>query len=146
MELEKLAEVFEQFKGMIRAAFLFGSRAEGNAGPMSDYDFAVLPREGVRKLDLISELLPALVEELSVPEDKVDIVLLSDPLPEELWYRATLLGIPLYVESGDLLTQLRLRGLRFLDFKVHVRKLKLLEISLEVRENEASPLPQPHQE
>ncbi len=119
---------------MIRAAFIFGSQIEGRAGPLSDYDFAVLPKHGYErgegKLELISDLLPALTRELGVNEDKVDIVLLVDPLPEELWYRATVRGIPLYVESDELLTDLRLKGLRFLDFQVHVKKLRLMELAL----------------
>ncbi len=133
MDLKRLGRVFESC-GKVRAAFLFGSRVEGKAGPLSDYDFAVLPERGyergVKKLNLISELLPELARELGVSEDKVDLFFLTGDLPEELWYRATVKGIPLYVESQDLLTELRLRGLRFLDFKVHERKLKLREIAL----------------
>ncbi len=134
MNLERLEKVFRSCSNMIRAAFIFGSRIEGRAGPLSDYDFAVLPKpdyeRGRKKLKLISELLPRLTRELGVDEDKVDIVFLVEPLPEELWYRATVRGIPLYVESEDLLTDLRLRGLRFLDFQVHVKKLRLKELAL----------------
>lgn len=62
MEIEGLKEVFRKHRGEIRAAFLFGSRVEGRAGPLSDYDFAVLPKReymrGEGKLELISSFCP----------------------------------------------------------------------------------------
>ncbi|MEM2604064.1 MAG: nucleotidyltransferase domain-containing protein [Candidatus Korarchaeum sp.] len=133
VNLSDLKMIFRDHSEMLRAAFLFGSQVEGKAGPLSDYDFAILPREGYERgegwLKLVSELLPILAEELGVSEGRIDLVALVDPLPDELWYRAILRGIPLYVEEG-LLAELRLRALRFLDFKVMVEKLKLREVTL----------------
>ncbi len=130
----RLSGLFRRHRGRVRAAFLFGSRVEGRSGPLSDYDFAILPAPGLdagkARLDLISELVCDLATELGVREDLVDVVLLTDELPEELIHRAVLRGVVLYAESSEVLTSLRERALRYLDFKVHAEKLRLRERAL----------------
>ncbi|RLG46021.1 MAG: hypothetical protein DRO06_05100 [Thermoproteota archaeon] len=130
----RLSRLFGRYRGRVRAAFLFGSRVEGRSGPLSDYDFAILPAPGLERgearLDLISDLVCDLAAELGVREDLVDVVFLTDELPEELIYRAVLRGIVLYAESPEVLTSLRERALRYLDFKAHAEKLRLRERAL----------------
>ncbi|RLE84246.1 MAG: hypothetical protein DRJ67_10875, partial [Thermoprotei archaeon] len=62
-------------------AYLFGSRARGTAREDSDYDFAVLlPREEVGVVEEVALALE-LAEELGVPPDKVDVVVLNKADP-----------------------------------------------------------------
>jgi len=138
--LDRIRGVFRRHRGRVRAAFLFGSRVEGRSGPLSDYDFAILPAQGLdrgeERVKLISDLVCDLGRELGVREDLVDVVILSDELPEELIYRAILRGVPVYAESPELLTRLRERALRYLDFRVHVERLGLRERALEALRRE----------
>ena len=73
---DSLATVLRQYPA-IDAAFLFGSRAEGKAGPASDFDIALV---GVRaelqakKLDILAELVAAGFE-------RTDLVLLDGADP-----------------------------------------------------------------
>jgi predicted nucleotidyltransferase len=70
----------------VKLAYLFGSRAAGEDGPLSDYDFAVyldgIPkaRMGTLRLTLIEELSRAFAT------DKVDVVLLNTAASPELKY------------------------------------------------------------
>ena len=76
---DRLSRVFER-RGVV-LAYLFGSRARGTAREDSDYDFAVLlPRDDV---DVVEEVALALelAEELGVPPDKVDVVVLNKADP-----------------------------------------------------------------
>jgi len=75
--LEKIVEVFKLYP-KVKLVYLFGSRANGKVGPMSDYDFAVyldekdvLKRFSIR-LKLISEVCGAL------KTDDVDLVIIND--------------------------------------------------------------------
>jgi len=57
-ELRNLDEVFRRYPG-IRAVYVFGSTASGNAGPESDLDLAVIPANATvrkNKLDILAEL------------------------------------------------------------------------------------------
>ena len=55
---KKLKNIFAAFK-VIKAAYLFGSFAEGRANTLSDFDFGVLLEEGYQsqiKLDILAAL------------------------------------------------------------------------------------------
>jgi predicted nucleotidyltransferase len=62
---------------------LFGSRATGRAGPRSDFDLAVEPREGFRDWQL--SMFREAVEEDSAIIYRVDVVNLADV--DEAWRR-----------------------------------------------------------
>jgi predicted nucleotidyltransferase len=66
----------------VRAAFLFGSYARGEARPESDIDVAVLLEATARASDR-GELLRRLISELGreVAADRVDVVVLDDAPP-----------------------------------------------------------------
>ena len=70
-------------------AYLFGSRARGEAGPLSDYDFAVLlswsPDVTMRRGELRSRLAHQLASALDLPGEGVDLVILNRA-PIELAY------------------------------------------------------------
>lgn len=58
LEIRNLEEVFRRYPG-IRAVYVFGSTASGNAGPESDLDLAVIPTEpsvSEKKLDILADL------------------------------------------------------------------------------------------
>src|SRR3989344_440101 len=81
-EIKKLIPIFEKYP-QAKLVYLFGSRATGKVGPLSDYDFAVyldekdfLKRFDIR-LQIASELSGAL------KTDAVDVVVINDlAMPE----------------------------------------------------------------
>lgn len=66
----------------VQAVYLFGSRAQGREGPLSDYDYAVLmPEKGhTRGDDLYFRLYETLgeISPRSLENDVIDIVFLRD--------------------------------------------------------------------
>lgn len=105
----------------VKFAFLFGSAASG--GPAGDLDIAI-SKIG---LEALGELLAELVKYLSLPEDFIDIVVVTERTPCPLVLEA-LRGIPLYVADWD-------EVYRYFnicqDQQIDSRKLKLLETALE---------------
>jgi predicted nucleotidyltransferase len=96
-EIKKLHLFFSTQTGQpeVSLAYLFGSRADGSSGPMSDYDIAVLysemPPDALR-YRLAHELSEAM------DTDRIDLVLLNRA-PVELKYAVILTGILLYEKS-----------------------------------------------
>lgn len=83
----------------VQALYLFGSRAQGLEGPLSDYDFGVLmPREGHKRggklydalYDIIAPLCPRTLE-----NDIIDIVFVRDA-PLELRFHIIRYGKMLF--------------------------------------------------
>lgn len=73
---DDLAAVFEPFPA-VQAAYLFGSRAEGTAGPSSDYDIALVGARAelqAQKLDILAALVMA-------GFDRTDLVFLDGADP-----------------------------------------------------------------
>jgi predicted nucleotidyltransferase len=68
------AGIAETFPDMV-LAYLFGSRLEGNLGPLSDYDFAVLSDRTANMPELRAGLAHALTQALKTT--RIDIVLLN---------------------------------------------------------------------
>mgnify|MGYP001608233144 CR=1 FL=1 len=66
----------------VQAVYLFGSRAQGQEGPLSDYDYAVLLKErGHRRGDSLYDRLYDIFSEISprtLENDIIDIVFLRD--------------------------------------------------------------------
>lgn len=82
-ELTALGEVFRSYPE-IQAVYLFGSAAEGRAGPRSDLDLAILadsPRLRGKKLDLLTDLVRR-------GFDDVDLVFLDEDRDLVLAYEA----------------------------------------------------------
>jgi predicted nucleotidyltransferase len=83
--LSNLKRIFEKFP-QVKLAYFFGSQAEGKAGPLSDYNFAVYV-ETARKsksLDIRLRLMDQIGRLLR--SDKVDVVLLNDVASPEMKY------------------------------------------------------------
>jgi len=91
-EIENLIPVFKKYPE-VKLVYLFGSRATGKIGPLSDYDFAVyLDEKNAKKrfelkLNLISEATKAL------KTDNVDLVVLNDINAPEMKYNVIKDGI-----------------------------------------------------
>lgn len=83
----------------VQALYLFGSRAQGADGPLSDYDFAVLmPNTGHSRGDALYNELYDLLSPLCPREltnDVIDIVFLRDA-PLELKFHVIRYGQTLY--------------------------------------------------
>ena len=82
---EKIISIFESFPG-VKLVYFFGSKANGNGGPLSDYDFAVYLDEKDRKKRFDTKL--NLMKELSraLGTDAVDVVIFNDTESSELKY------------------------------------------------------------
>lgn len=94
-ELDKLKDIFKGFPE-VKLVYLFGSKATGKTGPLSDYDFAFYLDEKDKKrmfeikfnlMDKISRLLKT---------DKVDIIILNITESPELKYNIIKEGKVIY--------------------------------------------------
>lgn len=79
----------------VKTVYLFGSRAQGMAGPLSDYDFAVLTEKsghqrGGQLYDALYDILAPLCPR-SFKNDVIDIVFLNDA-PLELQFHVIRYG------------------------------------------------------
>lgn len=95
--LKKLTAFFlnKKRKSYIELAYLFGSRAEGQHGPISDYDIAILysePQAPELRYELAHKLSTVLMT------DHVDLVVLNSA-PIELRYAVITTGTLLYEVS-----------------------------------------------
>jgi len=92
--IKKLHSFFSsaKTKAHIDLAYIFGSRADGEEGPISDYDIAVLYAKPPAP-DLRYELALKLKKKLMT--DRVDLVVLNDA-PIELRYAVIASGIVVY--------------------------------------------------
>jgi predicted nucleotidyltransferase len=95
----------------IRLVYLFGSRVEGDVGPMSDYDFAVLHGGTLSFDEVTARFSHSLTKEL---KHRIDVVSLNDS-PVELAFSIVSHGVLLY--ERDVATRVefesRVMGLYF---------------------------------
>lgn len=77
--------IFKNFP-KIKLVYFFGSRAEGNAGPLSDYDFAIYLDEKDKKkmFEIKIDVQNKIVNTLKT--DKVDVVVLNLAQSPDLKY------------------------------------------------------------
>jgi len=93
----------ENIRGIIAAeptvalVYLFGSRAAGNAGPMSDYDFGVVFDHGAEPDEVQAALATALARALGT--DRIDLVALNRA-PVELAYALIAQGVVVHQRDG----------------------------------------------
>jgi predicted nucleotidyltransferase len=77
---ERLAAVFERPE--VIAGFLIGSRARGDAGPLSDIDIAVIHRDGLGPRERLALRLGLLADAAAaLGTEEVDVVLLHETPP-----------------------------------------------------------------
>jgi predicted nucleotidyltransferase len=107
---EQLGEVFSKH-GLV-AAWLFGSRARQTAGPLSDFDVAVLPGPVTAAGDRLTLRLDLLGELGRIFEtDRVDVVL-ADEAPPLLGHRILRDGELLYCSDTVGRIRFEVRTLR----------------------------------
>ncbi|MEW5907669.1 MAG: nucleotidyltransferase domain-containing protein [Patescibacteria group bacterium] len=84
-KLSNLKKIFK-FYPQIKLVYLFGSRAKGKTGPLSDYDFAFYIDEKDKKkvFELKFKLMDEITNELKT--DKVDIIMLDTTEGPEIKY------------------------------------------------------------
>ncbi|MBU1118265.1 nucleotidyltransferase domain-containing protein [Patescibacteria group bacterium] len=109
----------------VKLAYLFGSQAVGNAGPTSDYDFAIyLDSKDPKKL---FEVKAHLLDKLSLllKSDNIDIVLLDSAKKPELKYAIITKGVLLKeVEPYRVLVEPQILN-EYFDFKMCLEKNKV---------------------
>lgn len=76
-EIKKLQPIFKIYP-KIKLVYFFGSMVHGQAGPLSDYDFAVYLREPdfQKRFDLRLKLIDELSRKLKT--SKIDVCILND--------------------------------------------------------------------
>ncbi|MBI2050879.1 MAG: nucleotidyltransferase domain-containing protein [Parcubacteria group bacterium] len=97
---QKLAPIFEKRK--VALAYLFGSRARGNVGPLSDVDIAVVFSKKVPKdkqFDLELSMMSDIGSVFKI--DRVDVVNLETCKSPLLKHRAVFYAKPLYVTDEE---------------------------------------------
>jgi predicted nucleotidyltransferase len=139
---DRVSGIFER-QGAVRVAYLFGSQATGDTGPMSDYDFAVLIQSPAEWLPLQAALAHALTVALGTA--RVDLVLLNRA-PIELAYAVIARGAVLFERDlatrveyeadvmsryGDYLPVLRAQREDILQGGNHARRVQWYRAALE---------------
>lgn len=119
-----LKKVFEKFPA-IKLVYLFGSRAVGEVGPLSDYDFAFYLDEAdsTRRFELKLILISELAGELKT--DAVDVVVLNDLEQPEFKYHIVSDGKLIYEEgSFKVIVEPRILN-EYFDFRESLRRYGL---------------------
>lgn len=94
---KKFSAIFKKYP--VAAAYLFGSRANGQVGPMSDYDFAIQLDDNLtpsKYLNIKSKVVSDLIG--AVNNNAVDLVVLNEA-PLLLKYQILRYGKPIYVSK-----------------------------------------------
>lgn len=120
---EKLRIIFKESQVVL--AYLFGSRASGDVGPLSDYDFAVYFDETDKKK--IFNLKFGLQDKITrcFKTDKVDIVILNLSESPELKYNIIKDGILIFKkEPFKVLVEPKILN-EYFDFRSSLLRHKL---------------------
>ncbi len=96
-ERKQIREIIHRKYPHIALAYLFGSQVDGDIGPQSDYDFAVLLDRDADKAAVRSSLASDLAGLLHSP--RIDVVLLGEA-PIELSFAVISQGEILYEENS----------------------------------------------
>jgi len=86
-EIKKIVD-YCKFKPQIKLVYIFGSQANGETGPLSDYDFAfyVGIKDSGKIFDLHIKLINDLSDVIKVDSEKIDIVMINTTKSPELLY------------------------------------------------------------
>jgi predicted nucleotidyltransferase len=107
----RLRASFSGFKE-VSVAYMFGSRARGDYGQESDWDFAVLLSECFRDPYRLVRLIEEIARNLGVSDEKVNLVVLNDA-ELELSHRVISEGLVVYESDAE----------KRVEFEVHILKL-----------------------
>lgn len=124
---DTLAPVFEKMRGRIAAAYLFGSSANGEAGPKSDIDIAVLLPTGEAdvafnlRLDLYADCSRAL------KRNDIDIVVMNRTRNLFLLDSVVRNGVVLFEADRELREEYEVKVMHdFIDIRDH--RLKVMGV------------------
>ena len=123
-DLKKLIRIFKKYP-QIKLVYFFGSKAEGNSGPMSDYDFAFYLDE--RDSKKVFDLKFKLNDEISrvLKTDKIDLVMLDITRSSELKYDVIKNGKLIFErEPYKVLVEPKILN-EYFDFMIMLRKYNL---------------------
>lgn len=83
LNLKALESIFKQYP-QVKLIYFFGSKASGKAGPLSDFDFAVLldEEDTQKRFKIRIKILIKLSEVLKT--DNIDLIILNDAKNPEL--------------------------------------------------------------
>ena len=116
--LGAVSEVVRGYSDRIELATLFGSLVRGVWTHMSDVDVGVLPRGDWR--DLLPGLAADLAAALGLPEERVDVVIVSRDLPPALLYEAVVRGVLVHCRDPRVYEEWVLRALKLHSDVVHM--------------------------
>lgn len=126
-KIKKIKEIFKSYP-KIKLAYFFGSRVNGNAGPLSDYDFAVYVDEKDKKklFNIKLELMDKISRFLKT--DKVDIVVLNLIEGAELKYNIIKEGKLIYEkEPFRVIVEPKIMN-EYFDFNLMLKKYNLTKV------------------
>lgn len=129
VKIKKLKSIFEEFEA-IKLVYFFGSMAVGEAGPESDYDFAVyfdlLKKDVKEMIDIKFKLMDLLSRKLKT--DKIDMVILNLSEEPELKYEIIKNGKLIYEkEPYRILIEPKILN-EYFDFRYFLRKYNLTKM------------------
>lgn len=123
-EIKNIKSIFS-LHPEIKLVYLFGSRAQDKAGPLSDYDFAIYLDEpdSLKRYNLRLELIDKLSRILA--SNKIDVCILNDLKSPELKYNIIKNGNLIYEkEPFKLLVEPRILN-EYFDFHYLLAKYNL---------------------
>ncbi len=121
----KITEIFKLYP-QVKLVYFFGSRAKNQAGPLSDYDFAVYfdPTLNSRKMGELRDELHGKLS-LGLKTDKVDVVVLNSAQGPEFKYNVIKEGLLFYEqEPYRVLVEPKIMT-EYFDFKYLLQKYGL---------------------
>lgn len=126
-EISSLCEIFKLYPA-VKLVYLFGSRASGKVGPLSDYDFAVYldEKDPQKRFDLRLDLLAKITTKLKT--DDVDLCVLNDLYSPGFKYHIVKDGKVIYEkEPFKLFVEPKILN-DFFDFRQSLIKHKLTKM------------------
>lgn len=124
LNLKKINKIFEAYPE-IKLGYFFGSKANNNSGPLSDYDFAVY-LHGARKQKM-TDIKLELIDKLSraLKSDKIDVVVLNTTESPEIKYNIIKGGKLVYEKKPfKVLVEPRILN-EYFDFRLSLSKYNL---------------------
>jgi predicted nucleotidyltransferase len=127
-ELDSIKRVFDSY-AEIKLAYLFGSRATGRVGPLSDYDFAVYFDEKMPSLKMFDLKLRLMAEiDSFLKRDDTDVVMLNSEGNPVLRYHAIKYGQLIFErDSHRMVVEPRILSAYF-DFKTKISTHNLARV------------------
>ncbi|MGB9940068.1 type VII toxin-antitoxin system MntA family adenylyltransferase antitoxin [Methanosarcina sp.] len=117
--ISKLAEFFESQED-VELAYLFGSTAEDNRGPLSDIDVGVYLSVRLTKMERIDKRLELAVKLAGfLKSDSIDLIIMNDA-PPVINFEIIKPNVPLFVRDDDIKLDVEQKIMsRYLDRKHH---------------------------